>query len=403
MKVITHCSLCQSTDLKCLWDLPQLPLSETYGTFDASFKHYDQALLYCNSCGHVQLKYQLPAGLLYSKDSYHYSTSKSSSTTARVASFMRFVKKYVDSIQTVVDIGGNDGSLLRIVEAENKYLIDPSINNIDASLGIELLQGFVEDIDIKSLKPDAIFCCHTLEHIGDPARFLSLLLKSVDLDAVLFFEVPCFVEQTKAIRMDAIFHQHYHYFHPATLIQLIEQSGGQVLGIDYNDYPTCGGSVIVAFKAKRESGELVCFTNPYISKEEIDDLFSSCLAKFELLNDKIRQWLEIHPVVYGYGASLLLPVIFYHIGEHSDKIKRICDDDPDKLGWGYKNLQDLTVCSSEILDNNPEAKIIITTYENIVRLSDIIESRFPGRQFSGFINSREEMPVSTTKLELSTK
>lgn len=387
MKVITHCSLCQSTDLKCLWDLPQLPLSETYGTFDASFKHYDQALLYCNSCGHVQLQHQLPTPLLYADDNYHFSTAKSNSTSVRLASFVEFVNSSIDTdVNKVIDVGGNDDSLLTLIAAKEKYLIDPSLKQQGRENDINYVKEFVEQVDIKSINPDLIVSCHTLEHIAQPAQFLKKLLSNLSEQATLVFEVPCFVEQIKNGRLEAVFHQHYHYFHAKTLVNVIQGSGGEVIALDYNAYPTCGGALMVAFKKMTVGKVKRAGINDFLAYLPIDSLFNQQLLRFQALNQRIAAWIASKECVVGYGASLLLPVIFYHIGDASKKICLICDDDPNKYGLTYKNVEGISVCSSQILLEKVDAAIFISTYENIAKLSQIIEEKFPNRQFTEFLN-----------------
>lgn len=387
MHSISQCAICANKKLQLLWDLPKLPLSETFGEFDDSFDYYDQILLYCINCQHVQLKNQLPPNMLYNSNDYNYVTAKSSSTIKRFDSLRSFVKKNtIKQINSLVDIGGNDDSLLQGFDAEAKYLIDPSLSVNTEKNGVTYINKFVEELDLATMNPDVILCSHALEHIAQPAKFLQSLFSTTKQETLFFFEVPCFKKQIQSLRFDAFFHQHYHYFYPETLVQLIEDNGGEVLSLEYNAYPTCGGSLMVAFQQRNKSSKPFSLLEFSQNKESLKCEFDYLLTDFLKLNNDISEWIYSKNIVYGYGASLLLPIIFYHIGVAADKINYIFDDDKSKHGLTYKNIENLTVSSPDkhLVDNKDG--LLITSYENIVKLSSILEEKYPNRQFKGFQN-----------------
>jgi len=385
MHSISQCALCSSKELQLLWDLPNLPLSETFGEFDETFESYDQVLLCCSKCQHVQLKNQLSPSMLYNNNDYNYVTAKSSSTIKRFDSLRSFVKaNTVSEIKSLVDIGGNDDSLLQGFEAEAKYLIDPSLSESIDKNGIHYINKFVEDIDLRKIDPDVILCSHALEHISQPAEFLQSLFSTTREDTLFFFEVPCFKKQIQSLRFDAFFHQHYHYFYPKTLVQLIETNGGEVLSIEYNSYPTCGGSVMVAFQRSTKSSKPYSLVNIAQYEEPLKDEFDYFLAEFLKLNRDINKWISSKTTVYGYGASLLLPIIFYHIGKAAENIRIVFDDDISKHEITYKNIENITVRNPDEYVIDSSVGLLITSYENIVKLSSVLENKYPKRQFKGF-------------------
>lgn len=388
IKVIEHCSLCEHGPLKTIWDLPSLPLSETYGEFDGSFPNYNQALQLCEKCGHMQLLNQLPADSLYNQSSYHYSTAKSSSTRARLDSFCAFVSEHVPtaaSLQTVVDVGGNDVSLLKRFEAEKKILIDPSLDPQEQeSEGVTLLKGFVEQISLADFKPELVVCTHVLEHIANPVSFIRSMLSNSAEDTHYVFEVPCFLKQITALRFDAFFHQHYHYYYPATLQQLVENNGGQVVAMKYNDYPTCGGSIMLVFKKQTAQEKPFNLTSQFLLKGNIETTFQENLEQFKTLNKQISQFILQNERVFGYGASLLLPVIFYHIGEAAKKIQWVLDDDVSKDGIGYKNIEGIEVSIPAKHSIDEDTALLITSYENIINLDALLNKRYPAKRFESF-------------------
>lgn len=384
MEKINHCALCQSplSQTDSILDLPDLPLSETFGTYNPAVQGYDQSVLLCGDCGHVQLLNQLSPEILYSQNNYHYETGKSVSTPRRFLSFSSFVNRHCDTRdKTVMDIGGNDASLINQFEAKQKVVIDPG-GSCRQEDNISVINGLVEDVDLAKLDPAVVLCSHTLEHIKSPANFIRQLLEQCKHETRFFFEVPCVQKQIEGCRFDAFFHQHYHYFQPATLKRLLHDAGAEIIEFQYNEYPTCGGSVMFCFKksVRTVTEDVIPF-----QREAFVANFQAQYARFRHMNKRIAHWIESRKKVYGYGGSLLLPVIFYHIGEASKSIICVLDDDAGKAGLTYKNLKGVTVSTPDKIEFTTDDGLLITSYENVQVLRNAAIRKFNVNLFDEFI------------------
>ncbi|WJG10594.1 methyltransferase domain-containing protein [Aliiglaciecola sp. LCG003] len=386
MRNVDKCKVCQSEQLDSLLELPGLPLSETYGVYEPDFKNFDQGIDICACCGHVQLAFQLPPSVLYNESDYNYSTAKSSSTIKRFNSFREFIGQTMShQTESIIDIGGNDISLLSLFDVEHKYLVDPSVAKHIDYQDVKTIKGFVEDIDLAQISPQVVVCSHALEHIAEPRKFIQTLLDKCDENTLFYFEVPCFEKQIAALRFDAFFHQHFHYFHPTSIHKLVDSCDGELISIQYNAYPTCGGAVMFAFKRRLKGTKAsVPLEYPIQSVASLKQAFHANYATFKKQNIQISKWLTQHSKVYGYGASLLLPVILYHIGEAAKKITLVFDDDQSKTGFTYKNIQDLKVDTPSGYQISELDGILITSYENIPILDHMIKKRFVAERFEGF-------------------
>ncbi|GGF52408.1 class I SAM-dependent methyltransferase [Alteromonas lipolytica] len=383
MKWIEQCTLCESSELALLWDLPQLPLSETFGKYDPDFLSYDQQLVICDQCGHVQLKCQLAPEVMYNQDDYHYKTANSGATQRRFACLHQFIQTHLTKRpEVVVDIGGNDASLVNVFDCPVKYVVDPSISESGLIDGVQFIKGFAESVDFSALQADVVVFSHVLEHMVSPKAFISQLFSSCDDTTVFALEVPCFDRQIEALRFDAFFHQHLHYFHAQSLRYVIESGGGEIIAMEPSSVPTCGGALMVVFK-KNAQKTAVKHTDTDITATR-KAVFGKQLAVFKQRNQAISTWLGLQKKVYGYGASLLLPVIFYHIPNVSDAIQVILDDDPGKDGLTYKNLPGITVSLPAHQSLSSETAMLVTSYENIGVLQNVIKVRFGANLFEGF-------------------
>lgn len=383
MKWVERCTLCDNADLTLLWDLPQLPLSETYGKYDPTFRHFDQQLVMCPHCEHVQLKCQLDPAVLYNQDDYHYKTANSGATPKRFACFHDFVCEFLPALpDVVIDIGGNDESLVSTFDCSKRYVVDPSIQKSEVKNDVTFVKAFAEHINLAELNADLVVFSHVLEHMVDPKGFISQLFESCTETTYFALEVPCFDRQIGALRFDAFFHQHLHYFHADSLQHLIHQCGGEIVAMQPSSVPTCGGALMVVFKQSNSHTQ----SNPAPTPQQTDRVqrFEETKRAFLQRNHAIANWITEQDIVFGYGASLLLPVIFYHIGDASKEIHVILDDDAEKAGLTYKNIPNVQVSLPADQTIPETAAMLVTSYENIPLLQSVIQRRFQTNVFEGF-------------------
>ena len=73
-----------------IWNIPNYPLTETFGKFDTNFKNYNQTLSIDKKSLLVQLKNKLPSKKLYAKNNYFYKTNSSSIKKKRSKQVYKF-------------------------------------------------------------------------------------------------------------------------------------------------------------------------------------------------------------------------------------------------------------------------------------------------------------------------
>ena len=74
VETILICGVDGSTNLASVWDLPNYPITEAYHDYDANYPKFDQELMICMNCGHLQLKNQVDPNFLYNTDNYAFRT-----------------------------------------------------------------------------------------------------------------------------------------------------------------------------------------------------------------------------------------------------------------------------------------------------------------------------------------
>jgi cyclopropane-fatty-acyl-phospholipid synthase len=390
MKCIECCGICKGTSFHEIWDLPQFPLTERFGKYSPEKKlAYDQKLLMCAECGHVQLGYQLSPEILYTSTEYSFRTSASASARSGVAFFLNFLQSIVKErlFRSLVDVGGNDLYLAQLLKDKvaERTVIDPICSSTDGQKidGIRVYGRFIENVDLKKdlLPPDLVACRHTLEHIANPRDVLLQLFEQCAPDCLYFFEIPCFENLVEGMRFDAVFHQHYHYYDLPVFKRLLWETGGEYIAHAYNHQGSCGGALVIAFRKALHKQE-----KPFLDIPTRLNFIKSRLQDFlQMMSVQSRLLAALPGKVFGFGASLMLVTLAYHLKTDLSKLTCILDDDSNKEGMTYENLP-VTVRHPQYLTPPQDACYLITSLENARPIFKRIQEFKPRRVLTPIIS-----------------
>ena len=390
MKSITHCGISDSQDFHLLWDLPRLPLTERFGPFDANNQlSFDQQLVISLPTGHVQLKNQFNPQILYTSSAYIFRTGTSAKSNRSVDFFLNYLQRTSSGMdfRSIVDVGGNDLYLARKLASPERScaVVDPICTDLHGQTvdHVKVIGRFVEEVDFSTdtPPPDLIICRHTLEHVAKPREVVSQWFDQCQPDCLYIIEVPCFAGLLESLRFDAIFHQHYHYYDLESLQYLIWECGGEYLSLDIDHQGSCGGSLLVSFKKAKTPQ-----TKPRLDIRSRISTIESRILRYREQMTVLRDLLETIPgPVYGYGASLMLATLGYHLQTDFSRLECILDDDPAKHGGSYENVPVKIGHTAQI--NPPRgSSYLITSLENIRPIYRRIMELDPRRILAPMVN-----------------
>ena len=156
------CKICDSSKISEVLDLGKQPLANKYPkslTQIKNEKKFSLKILFCKYCKSAQIKKIVDRNLLF--EDYYYLSSVNKKLRQHFEDFSKKLKKY----QFIVDIGSNDGILLKPLKKLNLNAIgiDPSINvgKIANDQGLKTFIGFFDRQIINKIlknypKPDLI-------------------------------------------------------------------------------------------------------------------------------------------------------------------------------------------------------------------------------------------------------
>ena len=142
--------------------------------------------------------------------------------------------------RTLLDIGGSTGIVSHALARRfglSATVIDPApLEAAEAQgLGLETIEGLVEEVDLGTRRFDVVIVCQTVDHLLDVAGTLHRIRQLLSDDGILFVDIVDFraaylrnwsVEE--AIKID-----HPYYFTESTIVAYLRRSGFEILRTDY--------------------------------------------------------------------------------------------------------------------------------------------------------------------------
>jgi SAM-dependent methyltransferase len=142
--------------------------------------------------------------------------------------------------RTLLDIGGSTGVVADILARRfdlRATVIDPApLETIEAqALGIETIEGLVEDVDLGGRRFDVVVLCQTVDHLLDVAGTLGRVRQLLATGGLLFVDIVDF--RAAYLRNwsveDAVKVDHPYYLTEATMAAYLARAGFEVERSDY--------------------------------------------------------------------------------------------------------------------------------------------------------------------------
>jgi len=339
-------------------------------------------LVLCNEknggCGLLQLKHTVPGELLFRK--FWYKSGVNATMKKELSDIVSVTEKLVDlkSNDIVLDIGANDGTLLRFYTIKGLKLVgfEPATNLMEeAKIGITTMindffnyEKFKEEFGAEKAK--VITSVSMFYDLEEPNKFVRDIVKILDKNGVWIIQMNYLMTMIENNAFDNIVHEHLEYYSLKSLEYLINKHGLAIFDVELNEIN--GGScrvyvkhrdcdkypITTRLKKLREKEELAGLNNP-----ETYHLFANRIK--ELKNktvDFIKKEVQKGKKVYVYGASTRGNTLLQFYEMNNNLIKSAVDRNPMK--WGKKIVgTDIPIISEEQGRNeNPEYFLVLPWY-----------------------------------------
>jgi 2-polyprenyl-3-methyl-5-hydroxy-6-metoxy-1,4-benzoquinol methylase len=323
-------------------------------------------LVLCNKkdggCGLLQLKHTVPGDLLYQE--FWYKSGVNQSMIDALKNIVENIEKRIglDSQDIIIDIGANDGTLLRQYKQRDHILVgfEPAKNLIkDAKIGnTKIINDFFNfesfNKEFPGSKAKVITSISMFYDLEDPNSFVSDIKKSLQSDGIWVIQQNYLVTMLLNDSFDNIVHEHLEYYSLSTLKNLLERHKLKIFDVEFNDLN--GGSIRTYIKhddcKKYPIRDIVLETLEHEKKMGLGDDKPYIEFAKRILNlkaktvDFIKKEVKSGKKVYVYGASTRGNALLQYYELDNKMIKAAADRNPIK--WGKRIVgSDIPIISEE--------------------------------------------------------
>lgn len=408
METVTAKSVCRVCTGKNLRKVLSLGSTPPANAFVKDLKQPEQffplELSFCNDCSFVQLTHVVSPELLFRDYVYVSSTSP-----VFVEHFKNLAAEIISRFKLqqnslVVDIGSNDGVLLRPFKDRGMKVlgVDPAekIAALATKSGIETLpifftQAAAKDVASKYGKAKLVTATSVFSHVDDLDSFVDGVRELLADDGVFIIEVYYLYELLEKNLFDTIYHEHLSYFTAATMAKLLSRLGMQVFDVEETD--THGGSLRVFAQKSGSPHRVEASVSKFVAMEEAKNLSAaSTYVEFakKIENNKVKlkellQGLKSKgKSIIGYGAPAKGNTLLNYFGIGPETLDYVVDDSPWKQGL-YTPGTHIPVVGFEELSRKKPNYILILAWN----FAEPIMKKCSSSGFNNFI-----IPVPTPQI-----
>jgi SAM-dependent methyltransferase len=353
------------------------PIADAYVPSDAvpsDQARYPLDLYLCKSCGHVQLLDVVDPDLLFR--SYIYFTANSLGLQEHFTKYAEVVSGRVGLApgSLVVDIGSNDGTLLRFFKDRGMRVlgVDPAteIACRAAAVGIDTIPEFYTSELARRIRGEhgtaaVITANNVFAHADDLASMAVGIRELLAPDGMFIFEVSYLVDIVQSRLFDTIYHEHVSYHSVGPLEQFFRRHELELF--DAERIPLKGGSLRGfvqraggPWPATSAGPELLTLearlgvTEPHLFRRFAADLQATKADLQRVLREVKAQGRSIA----GFGASATVTTLIYQF-ELGEFLSFIVDDNPRRHGL-FSPGHHIPVVSPQMLyERRPDYVVIL--------------------------------------------
>lgn len=340
-RIITECRLCAGP-------LPETPACDFGSTPLANaFTHepnenatrYPLALTQCPACKHVQVTCSVDPAVLFPA-TYPYESSTSPVFRHHLADLASDVSAALQIGSRVLEIGSNDGTLLKEFKARGHEVvgIDPA-KNLAAAACLDGVPTYSNEFNLstsrmvrraierdRSRQPAAIVAANVMAHIESPREFVAGVAELLPTDGLFVFENGYFPDIIETNAFPAVYHEHRDQYHLTPLVSFFERYGLSLY--DAHRVESQGGSIRGYVRKGRH--EMTPRLHRLLLEERVD-LQAFSRRSYAAAQAIAAELGKISGLIAIYGAPARLTTMAAMVGLHNFACF-IVDDSPSKIG-----------------------------------------------------------------------
>jgi len=395
-KRITDCQGCGANSLELILNVGNIPMVNDFKPdANSAFNspRFPADWLICSSCDLVQLGFLLDQQIAFPPN-YSYT---SGSTQLKLDNFLDLFddsKSLIDltTQPLIVDLGANDGSLLKHYSKAGCRALGVEPTNIAEKAikaGIAILKEFFDTRCARKIikhhgQADIIFANNLLAHIPQVNEILNgveILLKPT---GILIVEVQYLFDLIDNLGVDSIFHEHNRYYSLTTLSKQLSEYGFELFRAKQ---VRSGGGSIRLYLARPKVQTIHPSVDEFREREKargsvIDQLnvFARQVEKAKgLLNSHIHQIRDTSTKIFGIGAAPRTAALINFLGIDSSTIDCVLEvPNSLKIGCYVPGTRIPVIVEDYIFEQQPDYALMFSWH-----ISDYLSKKLWNSGYKG--------------------
>ena len=305
-------------------------------------------LVLCENCSLLQLKHTAPQELLYTRF-YWYKSGVTETMKKALRDISEKVEKtfHLNAGDVILDIGSNDGTLLRSYTTPRLELvgIEPANNLVEE--GKKGLTHFIHDFwnfesynRVVRKKARIITAIGMFYDMEDPNQFIADVVKALKDDGVFIAQLMCLKNMLDMNDIGNICHEHLEFYSFASLEYLFNKHGLEIFDVEVNDvnggsyrvYARLNGSRVSTKGDEERVNKVKEDEKDLQGKKPYVDFFKRIEENKKICIDFIKSEVAKGKKVWIYGASTKGNTVLQYYGLDHFLIEAAAERSPWK--WG---------------------------------------------------------------------
>jgi len=347
-----QCRICKETEFKEVINFGKVPLVNSLLTKEewGTEKVYPLIIEQCQNCFLVQVVSPVSTHEIYEAQDYLYYTGDMPQNSQYMKAFDSLIndiqEKYTQDCDLIVEIGSNDGFILKKFKDREVLGVDPATNVVIRALarGVPTLSAGFNEHNAKNIakefgKAQVIGGANCLAHIDDIHGVLRGVYALLAYNGIFWVECNYWGGMVKNKHYALIYHDHYSYYTLQHWIDLLKMYNMEVFDAFITEAQ--GEGLSLRLFASHENHEKTQRFLDLLDEERITNLNSYKTAK-QYSKDIINEARKLHDVIEnvkmkgkkiaGYGAAAKGFSVLKLAGITHEHIEYFIDDSPAKQG-----------------------------------------------------------------------
>lgn len=403
MKTRTTCRVCEG-NFKQIISLGEHYVSDFPDPGEPDGVKAPLELVLCEKCRLLQLKHTVPAEAMYQNYWYRSGTNRTMCEALADIANTSEELMHVQEGDAVLDIGCNDGTLLKAYKCDGLFKIgfDPARNLAKYSSSVAdklIVDFFTDDIylaneDLKEIKPKIVTSIAMFYDLEDPCKFVKSVKEVMHPEGVWIIQLSYLPLMLKTNEVGNICHEHLEYYSLYSLEYLLHLYDLEVVDLELNDIN--GGSIRVYIRninAANDAFGDTTYRNLASLRVEafrhnesemgLDD--PQCYLEFadrvERIKDDVVRYLQEQvqkgKTVYVYGASTKGNTLLQYFGLNNTLITAAAERNPEKWGKVTVGTHIPIISEEDARASNPDYFLVLPWHfieEFMIREKDYLNA-----------------------------